>query len=72
MAFADRDKVFERLFRLQKKLGSYQGWEAGLNRPKGMWQKTYERHLEEYWRLDGECAVEMASFALALGARLKK
>lgn len=54
-----RDRPFERLFRLQKKLGCEQGWEAGLQRPKGMWHRTFDRHMERYWTLDEECAAEM-------------
>lgn len=62
---AHRDRPFDRLFRLQRKLGSPEGWEAGLMRPKGMWRRTYERHLESYWQLDAQCSVEMMSlFAL--------
>lgn len=60
---AARDKPFDRLFRLQRKLGCEPGWEAGVYRPKGMWQRTFERHLDRYWELDAECAVEMAAFA---------
>jgi hypothetical protein len=59
-----RDRPFEKLFRLQRKLGSEQGWEAPLRRPKGMWRRTYERHLERYYELDDECAAEMAMFVL--------
>lgn len=62
-----RDRPFERLFRLQKKLGCEQGWEAGLRRPKGMWNRTFERHLERYWELDTECAVEMMGLIGRLG-----
>jgi hypothetical protein len=54
-----RDRAFEKLFRLQRKLGSYEGWEAGLQRPNGMWQRTYERHFDRDLELDAECAVEM-------------
>lgn len=61
---ARRDRPFEKLFRLQRKLGSEQGWEAHLKRPKGMWRRTYERHLERYYEIDEECAVEMAMFVL--------
>lgn len=58
---AERDRPFEALFRLQKKLGGTQGWEGGLDRrPKGMWHRTYERHWDEYHRLDRLCAIEMA------------
>ena len=66
---AGRDKAFERLFALQRKLGCDQGWEAGLWRPKGMWQRTFERHWERYWELDAECGVEMAGLLLRLGRR---
>lgn len=64
---AVRDRPFERLFRLQKKLGCDQHWGAGLQRPKGMWQRTFDRHMERYWALDDECAVEM----MAMTSRLR-
>jgi hypothetical protein len=67
---AHRDRPFEKLFRLQRKLGSHEGWEAGLFRPKGMWRRTYERHLERYWELDAECNAEMALVMLRLGGKL--
>lgn len=57
---ASHDRSFEALFRLQKKLGCEQGWEAGLYRPKGMWQRTFERHLDRYYELDDRCARDMA------------
>jgi hypothetical protein len=56
---AHRDRAFEKLFRLQRKLGSERGFDAGLQRRKGMWNRTYERHLDEYERLTGFCNVEM-------------
>jgi hypothetical protein len=56
---AHRDRPFERLFRLQDKLGSQRGWEAGLQRPKGMWHRTYNRHFERYLELDEQCGMEM-------------
>jgi hypothetical protein len=56
---ANRDRVFEKLFRLQRKLGGPEGWEAGLYRPKGMWNRTFERHLDRYDELDAQCSVEM-------------
>lgn len=63
---AHRDRPFEKLFRLQKKLGCYEGWEAGLYRPKGMHRKTFERHLERYWELDEQCGTEMAGMLARL------
>lgn len=57
---AERDRPFEALFRLQRRLGGEQGWEAGLGpRPKGMWHRTYERMWDEYERLEVLCGVEM-------------
>ncbi|QZD96213.1 hypothetical protein [Qipengyuania gelatinilytica] len=56
---ANRDRPFEALFRIQKRLGCPQGWEQPIRRPKGMHQSTYARLEEEYWRLDELCAVEM-------------
>lgn len=64
---AARDRPFERLFRLQKKLGCDQGWEAGLIRPKGMWRRTFDQHMERYWALDAECAAEMFTLIGRLG-----
>lgn len=54
-----RDAAFERLFRLQKKLGCPQGWEMPIRRPKGMHRRTYERLENEYAHLDYVCAAEM-------------
>ncbi len=56
---AHNDRPFEKLFRLQRKLGGDEGWEAGLFRPKGMWQRTYEAHLDHYLELDAQCSAEM-------------
>ena len=58
---AARDRPFERLFRLQKKLGCERGWGQPIFKPKGMWERTWQRHLAEYWKLDEECAIEMAT-----------
>jgi hypothetical protein len=67
---AQRDRIFEKLFRLQKKLGSEQGWEAGLRRPKGMWHRTYDRHFDRYLELDNQCAHAMAgAFAILHGRK---
>jgi hypothetical protein len=63
---AHRDRVFEQLFRLQKKLGCDQGWEAGLVRQKGMHHKTFERHMDRYWALDEACSVQMVGAFLRL------
>lgn len=56
---AHRDRPFDKLFRLQRKLGSDAGWEAGLRRPKGMWKRTFEAHFDRYLELDARYGVEM-------------
>lgn len=58
---APRDRAFERLFSLQKKLGSEQGCDAWLRRPKGMWRRTFERHEVRYYELTEECSRELAA-----------
>ncbi|MCB2079335.1 MAG: hypothetical protein KDE55_16765 [Novosphingobium sp.] len=55
---AERDRPFEALSRLQRKLGCTQGWEQPLFRPKGMHHRTFARHLERYWQLDRLCTAE--------------
>lgn len=58
---AHRDRPFEKLFRLQRKLRSREGWEEPLFRPKGMHHRTFEKYLDRYEELDAECAVQMMS-----------
>lgn len=67
---AARDRPFERLFKLQKKLGCEQGWGNYPARPKGMWRRTYERHMDEYWELDAQCGLQMAAMVFRLSGRL--
>lgn len=62
---AHHDRAFEALFRLQRKLGSYEGWQAGICRPKGMWKRTFDRHFERYLELEERCDAEaMALFGV--------
>ena len=63
---ADRDKPFERLFRLQSKLGCDEGWQAGIWRPKGMHRATFERHFERYIELEKECDLAFAPLVARL------
>lgn len=56
---AQRDRASEALFKLQRKLSCEQGWGGWPARPKGMWQRTYERHLARFEQLDAQVAVEM-------------
>ncbi len=50
-----RGRAFERLFRLQRKLGCDQRWGVEPSRPKGMWRSTFRAHLREYRKLDAHC-----------------
>jgi len=61
---ARHDRASERLFRFQRKLGGEMGLGAFPQRPKGMWQRTWERHLERYWELEEAADAEL-SVALA-------
>lgn len=64
---AHRDRVFERLFAIQRRLGTPEGWEQPIWRPKGMWRSTYERLESRYWELDALCSVEMMAALRTLG-----
>ena len=61
------DRTLEKMFKLQQKLGGEPGWDRGLPRPKGMWWRTYERHLETYGKLDNAVGVEMMRLLGKLG-----
>lgn len=54
------DRPFEKLLRVQRRLGQAQGLGAGLERPKGMWQRTFARHTEHFAALDMTCAEKIA------------
>ncbi|MFC4254408.1 hypothetical protein GRI97_03150 [Altererythrobacter xixiisoli] len=63
---AKHDQASERLFKLQRKLGADQGVGALAFRPKGMWQRTWERHLDHYWKLEDAAEEELAIMAAKL------
>lgn len=51
-----RSRPFEAMSRLQRKLGGPQLWGVGLaDRPKGMWNRSYQRLWDECHRLDDRC-----------------
>jgi hypothetical protein len=60
------DKPFERLNRLQRKLGCREGYEEWLRRPKGMWRRTFERHEARYWQINEQCDRIWAGMAARL------
>jgi len=57
---AAHDRPSEAMFRLQAKLGCPQGVDNWPTRPKGMWQRTFDRHMERFDELDHLTALEMA------------
>lgn len=57
---AHKWRPLDRLFRLQRKLGCECGIQNYPGRPKGMWRRTYERHLNKYYLLQQQCAVELS------------
>ncbi len=63
---ASRDKPFDRLFALQSRLGCKEGWGGFVFRPKGMWHRTFERHLARYWELDAQCNAAGAAMLARL------
>jgi hypothetical protein len=62
-----QDTAFERLFRLQRRLGCTQGWGRGITRPKGMHHRTFDRHWERYCELDDDCGRETLLFLGRIG-----
>ena len=71
---APRDKPFDRLNRLQRRLGCREGYEAYISRPKGMWHRTFARHLARYERISADCdsvwndmAAQLAGFERRAG-----
>lgn len=70
---ARHDRASERLFRLQGKLGGDLGLGAFPRKPKGMWQRTYDRHMEQYWELEEAADAELAiGLAKIMGRRDKR
>ena len=55
-------RPFDRLFRLQRKLGTETGWGQSIYRPKGMWSRTFELHQSRYWKLSVQCDNQAGFF----------
>lgn len=62
------DKPFERLNRIQRKLGCREGYEEWLFRPKGMHHRTFARHEAEFERINDQCDRIMRGMLDRLGA----
>lgn len=65
------DRASERLFRLQGKLGCDLGLGAFPRKPKGMWQRTWARHLAHYWELEEAADAELAMGLAKIMGRLR-
>jgi hypothetical protein len=55
------DRPFEKLFRTQRRLGGRQGLGAGSERPKGMWQQTFARHVADLAKHDRACVERITT-----------
>jgi len=55
------DRPFEKMFRVQRRLGQPEGLGAGIERPKRMWRRTYARHVERFMQAEVECAGKIAA-----------
>jgi hypothetical protein len=55
------DRPFEKLFRVQRRLGQGQGLAAGIERPRGMWRRTYVRHVEQFIAAERACMTGIAA-----------
>lgn len=58
-------RKLDRLFALQSKLGCANGRCQSPQRPKGMWWRTYARHLERYWQLEEAVCREFEASAFS-------
>ena len=67
---AHNDRPFEKLFRLQKKLGCDQGWGGWIRRPKGMHQKTFDRLEARFEEIDAQCNMSMVGVMERLTGRI--
>ncbi|MGE4323669.1 MAG: hypothetical protein AB7E60_11660 [Sphingobium sp.] len=56
------DRPFEKLHRAQRRIGGGDAMGAPLQRPKGMWRRTYARHLERAAKMDLDCLDHIARF----------
>lgn len=55
------DRPFEKLFRAQRRLSGAQGLAMAVQRPKGMWQLTFARHVAVLEQRDLACVEQIAA-----------
>ncbi|MCL4671847.1 MAG: hypothetical protein KJZ64_02700 [Sphingomonadaceae bacterium] len=56
------DRPFEKLFRAQQRLGNGQGLGLAVQRPKGMWRRTFARHVAALEQRDLACVEQITAF----------
>jgi len=61
------DAPFERLNRLQRKLGCREGYDEWIFRPKGMWHRTFERHQARFDQINDQCNRVWLGYMSRLG-----
>ena len=66
-----RDKTFEALFKIQRRLGCKEGWEMPIRRPKGMWHRTYAPLEDRFWQLNDQCTLQMMAMVGLLNGRVE-
>ena len=62
-------RAFDRLKKLQRKLGCEERWGAVPDRPKGMWQKTFQAYMAEFHEREARCGQETEAIMVPLRKR---
>jgi len=66
------DRPFEKMFRAQRRLGKSWGLSMEAKRPKGMWRRTFARHLACIERHDLACAAAICRLVGVDGLQLSE
>ncbi len=61
------DRPFARAQRIQARLGCRQGYEEWIRRPKGMWHRTFARHMARFEVANDQCDRIMGAMMARLG-----
>jgi hypothetical protein len=69
---AARDRPCEALFRLQEKLGCEPAMNHWPLRPKGMWHRTYIKHMQRYMALNAKTAQEYMAVIQSIKSSLDR
>lgn len=61
------DRPFDKLNRIQRKLGCREGYDEWIFRPKGMWHRTFARHEAQFEAIHAECDQVWVGMMARLG-----